>query len=122
MKKISVYLLCLVSAGLLLACGGVNKTKEVISESSDKANQIKISGSRGTSLDPFQTSIIINGYDQSDTLMTEIYARDLTKENVLFTWSDNSKCRLTFVQQDDSKRVMDVMFKEDGNLLREVSQ
>ncbi len=118
MKKISVYFLYLLCTGILFSCGNT-KTKEITSESADKQNKIKIWGNRGTSLDPFQTSIVVNGYGQSDTLMTEIYAQDLNKESVAFSWTDNNSCTVTFIQQDDSKRNMNVYFSEDGNSLKE---
>jgi hypothetical protein len=118
MKRTVIYLCFLLSAGLLFSCGST-KTQELVSESSDKSSQIKISGNRGTSFDPFQTSIIINGFGKSDTLITEIYATDLTKETVKFDWKDNTTCTLTFIQQDDSKRSMSVTFSQDGNSLRE---
>ncbi len=120
MKTISTYVSLLFLAGFLISCGGT-KTKELVSESSDKSNKIKISGYRGTSFDPFQASIIINGFGQSDTLVTEIYAKDLSDETVKFVWTDNTNCSLTFIQQDDSQRLMNVSFKEDGNSLREAN-
>src|SRR3954462_5746186 len=100
MKKISVYFLYLLCTGILLSCGST-KTKEITSESADKQNKIKIWGDRGTSFDPFQASIVVNGYGQSDTLMTEIYAKELSNETVTFSWIDNNSCTVTFIQQDD---------------------
>ena len=111
-----MYLLCLVSFGILSSCGAT-KTKELVSLSSDKSNTVKISGSRVTSLDPFKAQIIFNGYNQSDTLETEIYAKDLNDQTVLFNWTDNSMCTVTFIQQDDSKRSMGITFKSEGNYL-----
>ena len=102
----------------MLSCG-VTETKELISESSDKLNQIKISGKRATSFDPFQANITINGFGQSDTLITEIFAKDLNKETVSFTWADNNTCSVVFTQQDDSKRTMYILFSKDGNSLKE---
>jgi hypothetical protein len=118
MKKITFYLLFLVSTDILFSCSN-EKTDEMISESADKQNQIKISGGRGTSFDPYQVTIIVRGYNQSDSLMTEIYAKELNKETVKFSWLDNNSCKITFVQQDDSKRNMNVTFGQDGNSLRE---
>ena len=118
MQRTALNLCFLLSAGILISCGNT-KTKELVSESTDKSSQIKISGNRGTSFDPFQTSIIINGFGQSDTVMTEIYATDLNKETVTFDWKDNTTCNVTFIQQDDSKRSMSVKFGEEGNSLRE---
>jgi len=118
MKKIA-FTLSLSLTILFISSCGENATKEIISSSSDNTNQIKVSGNRVMSVDPFQTSIIINGFDQSDTLMTEIYARDFTEENVKFNWTENNQCKLTFIQQDDSERSMNINFSEDGNSLRE---
>ncbi len=121
MKTTSIFLCLVVLTGFLFSCGST-KTEQLNSESPDKSNVIKVSGTRSIGLDPFQASIIIKGFEQSDTLVTEIYARDLTKENVTFNWADNTSCVLTFIQQDDSKRVLDIRFSEDGNSLREISQ
>jgi hypothetical protein len=118
MKKISVYFLYILCSGIILSCGS-NKTQEITSESSDKQNKIKIWGNRGTSFDPFQASIVVNGYNQSDTLMTEIYAKELNNETINFSWTDNNNCTITFIQQDDSKRIMNVTFSQDDNSLRE---
>ena len=118
MKKISSYFLSILAAFILLSCG-VTKTQELVSESSDKSNQVKLSGKRETSFDPFQTTVIINGFGQTDTLITEIFAKDLKKETVSFVWVDNNSCTITFIQQDDSKRVMEVFFNKDGNSLKE---
>src|ERR1700743_1158943 len=112
MKKISSYFLCILAASVLLSCG-VTKTQELVTESSDKSNQVKLSGKRETSFDPFQTTVIINGFGQTDTLVTEIFAKDLNKETVSFVWADNNKCNITFTQQDDSKRVMEIFFSKD---------
>lgn len=121
MKTYSFPLLYLLLASLLFSCGPT-KTKEMISESSNKLNQIKVSGKRGTPLDALQTSIIINGFAQSDTLMTEIYAKDFTTETVVILWPDDNTCKVTFIQNDDSKRILNVNFKEDGNSLKEEVQ
>lgn len=121
MKRTFFYLCFLSLSGILFSCGST-KTQELVSESADKSSQIKISGNRGTSFDPFQASIIINGFGQSDTLMTEIYATDLNNETVKFDWKDNTTCLLTFIQQDDSKRSMTVTFSEEGNELRELDK
>ena len=118
MKTKSFYFLCLLLACIMFSCG-VTQTQELISESSDKSNQIKISGKRATSFDPFQTSIIINGYGQSDTLITEIFANDLNKKTIAFSWADNNTCTVVFTQQDDSKRNMNILFSKDGNALKE---
>ena len=115
------YLIFLLTAGVLWSCGPT-KTQEIVFESADKSNLIKVSGKRTTSLDPFQANIVISGFEQSDTLVTEIYAKDLTKENVLIVWPDNNSCALTFVQQDDSKRTLNIRFSQEGNSLNEVPQ
>lgn len=118
MKNITMIFISLFGVGLLISCDG-SKTQEIASSSADKTNEIKISGTRATSFDPFQANIIINGFGQSDTLVTEVYAKDLNKESVTFSWVDNTTCVLTFIQQDDSRRNMEVIFDEDGNSLRE---
>jgi hypothetical protein len=116
MKKLTIYFLYTLCTIFMISCGA-NKTQELISESSDKSNNIKISGSRQTSMDPFQTSITYTGYGQTKTVVTEVFAGDLTKENVLFSWSDNNNCSLTFIQQDDTKRTMNINFDSSGNSL-----
>lgn len=118
MKKIICYFLCILVASIVLSCG-VTKTQELVSESSDKLNQIKLSAKRETSFDPFQSTIIINGFGQTDTLVTEIFAKDLNEKTVAFLWVDNSNCKITFTQQDDSKRIMEIFFSKDGNSLKE---
>ncbi len=118
MKNITSCLLFALCAILMASCGST-KTQELASESSDKLCTVKISGTRATSLDPYQATIKIIGYEQSDSLVTEIFAKDLNKENVLFTWADNTNCLVTFIQQDDTKRILNISFGKDGNSLRE---
>ncbi len=120
MKKIT-FTLCLILTTLFISSCGENTTKELISNSSNNVNQLKVSGNRVMSVDPFKTSIIINGYEQSDTLMTEIYARNFTEENVKFNWSGNDQCTLTFIQQDDTERKLNIYFDANGNSLKEVN-
>ncbi|HVD99371.1 MAG TPA: hypothetical protein VNB90_14275 [Cytophagaceae bacterium] len=121
MKTLSISLCILLVTGFLFSCSGT-KTQELISKSSDQKAQIKVSGFRAIAFDPFQATIIIDGFGQSDTLVTEIYAKDLSNETVKFDWVDEANCTLSFVQQDDSKRTMQVRFSEDGNSLREIQQ
>jgi len=119
MKNSFNSLIFIFIALIMIACGP-KSTEEIVSESPDKGAVIKISGVRTIALDPLRTSIIVNGYGQSDTLMTEIYAQNFTNENVKFNWTANTECIVTIIQQDDSKRNLQIRFDEDGNSLREV--
>lgn len=118
MKNIRTVLLLLSFMPIIHACEP-SKSQEIISYSPDKTSFIKIVGVRTTSLDPFQTSIIINGFSQSDTLMTELYVKEFSPATVQFDWKEAS-CTVNFIQQDDSKRLMQIKLNENGNSLHEL--
>lgn len=116
MKNITICLLVVLCTVFLLSCGST--TKDIISESADKSCQVKISGSRMTSLDPFKVEIVATGNGLSNTLMAEIMSSDLTSENVSISWSDNSNCTITFTERDGTKKGTGVAFSKDKILLQ----
>jgi hypothetical protein len=119
MKKL-LYTMAMAGTAVLMACE--SQTSEgIISKSADEQARIEVFGRRSTKLDPFKTGIVVNGYGQSDTLYTEIYARGLNEESVVIEWQSNTQSTVTFVQQDDSKRIMNVRFSKDGNSLKELT-
>jgi hypothetical protein len=115
MYKIIPGILLLMSA--LLSCDSKN-TAVVNSQSPDANSKIMVSGTKNFG-DPWQTTIKISGYKQEHQVVTEIYASDLNDKNVLFNWSDNNHCRITFQQQDDTKRIFAVEVTEEKISLKE---
>lgn len=113
MKKILAF------ASLLFMLGCSPTTSpELTSVSSDGKNLVKIYGTKASSLDPFQTRIILSGNNLTDTLVTEIFTGDLNAETVKFTWSDNENCTIEF-SQTDNPRIMYATFANGGIKLSE---
>ncbi|MCS6822872.1 MAG: hypothetical protein NZ529_01155 [Cytophagaceae bacterium] len=119
MEKIYNFILYTLATLILFSCGST-KVDDIVSESPDKKGKIKISASRSNSLDPFDVTINLSGYGQDRSITMQIFASNLSPENVLFDWKNNTDCVVTFIQQDDTKRVLYIRIDENGLKLNEV--
>ncbi len=88
---------------LLFACSA-KKSEELSSKSPDGKAEVKISGTKNSFADPWQTTIKISGYGNNNEVQTEIFAGNLDKETVSFNWESNNACKVVVKQQDNTVR------------------
>lgn len=96
-----IILLCL----LLTGCEA--KKAELRNESPDGKTQITVFGNK-TFMEPWDLTIEIKAGDKSNKLETQLYADEITQENIIFSWQDNSTCVITLIAQDDSQRTIEL--------------
>jgi hypothetical protein len=85
------------------ACGSKTST-EMSSKSPEGQTIISINGNKPSFGDPWNAVIKIKTSSDQKELVTEIFASELNSENVKFIWEANDRCRVTFIQQDDTKK------------------
>ena len=101
MKKFSL-ILSLVIISLLSSCKS-EVTETITSQSQDGEMVITVQGKRSTSLDPFHVDVVVEIHDKKIESFIEVYADEITKENVHFNWSDNRHCVVSIDQRDDTQ-------------------
>jgi hypothetical protein len=121
MKKTSHVLFSFIFAALLTlsACGG-GENFDYVSTSPSGDATVTLKGTKNNFADPYMVNINIKGYGQNETVGREIYAGNLSTENVSVVWSDDHNCIITFLQQDDTKVKMAVTVGEEGLQLQEI--
>ncbi len=113
-------LLCV--ASFWLSGCGKGASKELVSLSPNGNFEVKVSGKQEVVLEPYTTSIIINGNEMSDTLLAQIYAKGSLDENsVAFSWKDPEHCLITF-QETDGERSLLVSFANQHNTVEELKK
>ncbi|HWB63454.1 MAG TPA: hypothetical protein VG603_08090, partial [Chitinophagales bacterium] len=66
---------------------------------------ITITGTRPTAVDAWKVLIAVKAYDfKEGRLQFEIYADDLTEQNVKFDWKDDRHCLITITQREGKPR------------------
>lgn len=101
MKKIT-FILSLAIIALLSSCKS-EESEPITSQSQDGEMIITVQGKRSTSLDPFHVEVIVDIHDKKIESFIEVYADEITKENVHFNWSDNRHCVVSFDQRDNTQ-------------------
>jgi len=102
--KFTIYSLLLILFASLASCSG--KTEATIENTSPNGKaHITITGKRASIADGFKVDMKVKAYDFKEGLLSfEIYADDLTAENVRFDWVDDNNCDITFDQIDNTQR------------------
>jgi hypothetical protein len=99
--KSLLYLLLVTS---FLSCGGKTVTS-LHKESPNGKVKIHIEANRTTAIESWKVVMRVKAYNfKEGSLKFEIFAKDLTDENVSFIWQDDHNCEIIFKQQDDSER------------------
>ena len=100
-KILPIFIICLIT---LASCGGKTETS-LKNESPNGKVKIAIDAKRATSIESWKVELKVKAYDfKEGKLEFEIYAKDLTSENVSFDWTDVTHCTITFKQQDNTER------------------
>ena len=104
MKKL-IYLITLGSITLLSSCSGPLKTERVTSTNATGTLKIDVFGKRNNSVDAFKAyteviRLLPEGNDTIKGAFTEVYASDLTSENVRFDWSSEERCVISLEHRD----------------------
>ncbi len=103
MKK--TVLSCLII--LLVAATGCNNPTSAKLEKVSPSGKVKVTvtGTRLTGLEPWKVTILVKAYDfKEGSLTAEIAAKDLTDENVKFSWFEESSADIVFTQSDSKLR------------------
>lgn len=101
-----------------LACSKKESEKITI-VSPDRSVEVNIKGTKASFADPFITDIEIKAFGNSETVSTEVYAEELSQENIEYEWRSNKNLRLSFHQQDDTQRSFLIHVDETGISLKE---
>ena len=110
MKKTTLILFALI--GLFL-CSCTSEVSEPIqSESQDGDMKITVQGNRSSSFDPFHVDVMVDIHDKKIESFIEVYADNITSENVTFNWSDNRHCVVSFTQRDNTNVSIPVSIEE----------
>lgn len=104
----SFLLLLLLTSMIFGSCE--SKTKQMKSLSPDGKAEIILHGNK-SSMEPWKLQIELK-HDGKSTKMGEVemYAGEISNENVLFIWNNDRQCTLKLVEQDDVTREIPVVF------------
>lgn len=107
---------------LLSSCGG--KTEAVVNHTSPNGKvNITVTGKRSNTIEAFRTEIAVKAYELSEgKLIFEIYADDLSGENVKFAWTDDTHCTINIEQRDGATRNFALLATESSVQLAEIRQ
>lgn len=94
---------------ILASCEG--KTEAALSKASPNGKvKITIEAKRISTIEPWKVDMKVKAYDfKEGKLSFEIYAKDLSDENVTFDWKDDTHCTIIFEEQDNTKRKFELI-------------
>jgi hypothetical protein len=103
MKLTYTLITCLILT-LLAGCNG--KTSALLeSTSANGKAKLTVTGTRTTTVESWKVVMKVKAYNfKEGELKFEIYASDLNNETVLFNWTDENNCDITFKQKDNTER------------------
>lgn len=110
MKSIIPILICLIA---LVSCGGKTETSLTKVSPNGKVT-IKIEAKRAAAVESWKVDMKVKAYDfKEGKLSFEIYAKDLTDENVSFDWKDETHCTILFKEQDNTERKFELIASQE---------
>lgn len=109
MKTIFKTLAIVLPLTFLLSC--VNKEKTIKNVSPDGAIEIVINGKKTSIASPWALAINAKKDGEVNTVETEMYVEEPNNENILFNWTSNSRCTITLIEQDGTKRTIPVIIE-----------
>jgi hypothetical protein len=83
------------------------KREGINSKSPDGNITLSVAAIRQSSLDPWKTTLKAEGSSLKGEITFELYAGDVSYENISFGWDKEGNCLITFTQQDDTKRIFE---------------
>lgn len=107
---------------LLLSACTETITEPVSTQSEDGAITLVTTGSRSSSLDPFQVTIHATWpeKDYDNEIKMEIYASELNEQTVIYDWITDRMVRIIFKLQDGTNRQFVFKASDSGVSLQEV--
>ncbi len=105
---------------LLVSCGGKTETSLKKVSPNGKVN-ITIEAKRSSAIESWKVDLKVKAYSfKEGKLAFEIYAKDLTDENVSFDWKDDTHCTIIFKQQDNTERKFELIASSEQLQLAEM--
>jgi len=99
------HLILVIIVAAFTACGG-NKSELIKNISPNKKVEIKISGERFSSIEPWKVELIVKAYNfKEGKLAFEVYADGLNTETIKFNWLDDENCSIAFTESDGKERI-----------------
>ena len=120
-NKIDKFILYGVISILTLGSCASEKSEVLTFTSQDKNLIVYVSGQKPNLVDPWNVNITLDIFGKKVTKGIEYYSRKLDSSTVLCEWNDQGSCVLTFMQQDDTKRVFLIEGTEDMYSFRDIS-
>ncbi|MCS6933726.1 MAG: hypothetical protein NZM35_01065 [Chitinophagales bacterium] len=106
----------------LYACSG-SKEGKVKFTHANGAVKIIVTGERSNILEPFETLISIDAYNQhKGEFRLQVYAEHLDSNSVKINWSDDENATLSFIQRDGSTRNISITASPAKFSLRELKE
>ena len=105
---------------MLTSCAS-EKSEMLTFASQDKNLIVYVSGEKPNLVDPWNVNITLDVFGKKVTKGIEYYSRNLDRSTVLCDWNDQGSCVLTFMQQDNTKRVFLIEGTEDMYSFRDIS-
>ena len=102
---------------LLVSCS--TEQKELVLKSPEGKMKFSFKANKPSSLDPWNVSMTISGYEKEKSLTMDMYNSDFNSETVLVDWKNENSCVITLLQSDGDNRVMDVFLSEKEIKLQE---
>ena len=105
---------------ILVSCGGKTETSLKKVSPNGKVN-ITVEAKRATAIESWKVDLKVKAYSfREGKLAFEIYAKDLTDENVSFDWKDDTHCTIIFKQQDNTERKFELIASAEQLQLAEM--
>lgn len=105
---------------ILVSCGGKTETSLKKVSPNGKVN-ITVEAKRATAIESWKVDLKVKAYSfREGKLSFEIYAKDLTDENVSFDWKDDTHCTIIFKQQDNTERKFELIASAEQLQLAEM--
>jgi hypothetical protein len=120
-NKVREFILWGITSMFLFVSCASEKSEVLIFTSQDKNLIVYVSGEKPNIVDPWNVNITLDIFGKKITKGIECYSRKLDNSTVLCDWNDQGSCVLTFVQQDDTKRVFLIEGNEDMYSFRDIS-
>lgn len=119
--KIKKYRFILLGIFSMLTSCASEKSEMLTFASQDKNLIVYVSGEKPNLVDPWNVNITLDVFGKKVTKGIEYYSRKLDRSTVLCDWNDQGSCVLTFMQQDNTKRVFLIEGTEDMYSFRDIS-
>ncbi len=119
--KIKKYRFILLGIFSMLTSCASEKSEMLTFASQDKNLIVYVSGEKPNLVDPWNVNITLDVFGKKVTKGIEYYSRNLDRSTVLCDWNDQGSCVLTFMQQDNTKRVFLIEGTEDMYSFRDIS-